>query len=213
MEVGERVHATVSGYIDDNTGWTTAKNHKDILVDFKPTPCEDFPGGNLYRGQMEIQVPKEVIIKYVNPLHGGELRKKWDKDVNDLRTLRQIGDNTWILHTLTNSAALGMISPRDFVDCLVKSETAERIITCGVSVDYPECASLPKYVRGWNHPCGNLLLDVPGKPGYTRIVNFIQPDIKGMLPKSLVEGAIPTSIIGFFTNLRNILKKDGCLRS
>ena len=58
-----------------------------------------------------------------------------------------------------------------------------------------------------------MCLSVPGKPDHTRVVNFVQPDIKGSLPKSMVDSALPGSMVGFFTNLRDILKKDGHLKS
>jgi len=212
--IGEDCKQTLQGYLDDNAGWETAKKAKGVTVDFKPSPCAEFVGGNLYRGQMEINCPKETVKNYIDPMYQeAKLRKRWDKDVRELTILKSVDTNIWILHTLTNSAAMGLISPRDFVDVLVKEARDDVIITCGMSVHYPDCESTPKYVRGWNYPCGNICADVPGKPGHTRVLNFIQPDIKGMLPRSLVDGAIPASIVAFFNNLRDILKKDGHLKS
>ena len=48
-------------------------------------------------------------------------------------------------------------------------------------------------------------------PKKTRVVNFVQSELGGMLPKSLVEQALPGNIINFFENLKKTLKEDGHL--
>lgn len=49
------------------------------------------------------------------------------------------------------------------------------------------------------------------RPQQTKLMTFIQPDIRGMLPRSLVDSAIPGSMVDFFNNLRACLKADGKL--
>ena len=46
-------------------------------------------------------------------------------------------------------------------------------------------------------------------PNRTRMTNYIQTDLGGMLPKSLVENALPSNQINFFTALGNALKDAG----
>lgn len=50
-------------------------------------------------------------------------------------------------------------------------------------------------------------------PNKCKLVSLIQPDIKGMLPKNVVESAIPGSMVEFFTKLEDALKKDGKISS
>lgn len=50
-------------------------------------------------------------------------------------------------------------------------------------------------------------------PNKCKLVSLIQPDIKGMLPKNVVESAIPGSMVEFFTKLEEALKKDGKISS
>ncbi|XP_005108589.1 stAR-related lipid transfer protein 5 [Aplysia californica] len=212
-ELSAHIAETLDGYLNDNEGWTVAKKTKEITVEYKHSSFEGFTG-HLYRGQMEYKCPKEVVYKYLDPIaDGGSLRRKWDKDIREFKILKQVDRNLWIIQTMTNSAALGMISPRDFVDLVLHMTTDDCLSTNAVSVEYPDCPHQAKYVRGWNYPSGNVCLTVPGNPDHSRVVTFVQPDIKGMLPRSLVDSAIPTSMMGFFNNLKDILKKDGCLKS
>ena len=54
-----------------------------------------------------------------------------------------------------------------------------------------------------------VLLIFCREPNKTKLVSLIQPDIGGMLPRSLVDSAIPGSMTTFFTELKEALKKDG----
>lgn len=113
----------------------------------------------------------------------------------------------------TASAMLGLISPRDFVDLILVRETDECFSTNACSVELDEFPEEKKYVRGWNYSCGVLVIKFPSDPNKCKLVSLIQPDIKGMLPKNVVESAIPGSMVEFFTKLEEALKKDGKISS
>uniref|UniRef100_A0A8W8IC23 START domain-containing protein n=1 Tax=Magallana gigas TaxID=29159 RepID=A0A8W8IC23_MAGGI len=113
----------------------------------------------------------------------------------------------------TASAMLGLISPRDFVDLILVRETDECFSTNAISIEYPECPEVKDHVRGWNWSCGMICVKYPDDPNKCKLVSLIQPDIKGMLPKNVVESAIPGSMVEFFTKLEEALKKDGKISS
>ena len=54
-------------------------------------------------------------------------------------------------------------------------------------------------------------IDCHSRPQHSKLMSFIQPDIRGMLPRSVVDSAIPGSMVDFFSNLRTCLKDDGKL--
>ena len=43
----------------------------------------------------------------------------------------------------------------------------------------------------------------------TKVLSYIQTDLGGMLPKALVENALPSNQIDFFTSLRKALQDAG----
>ena len=43
----------------------------------------------------------------------------------------------------------------------------------------------------------------------TKVVSYIQTDLGGMLPKALVENALPSNQIDFFSSLRKALQDAG----
>ncbi|CAG5116586.1 unnamed protein product [Candidula unifasciata] len=197
-EIATNAATLLQGYMDDSDGWHTAK--KTVRYYYG------------YRGQSEYNCSKEIIFKYIDPNEGEEcLRVKWDKDIKNLKLLKQIDPDLRIMISSTNSAAKGLIAPRDFVDVILTLKTETCISTNGVSIETDEYPPDGKFVRGFNHPCGMKCLSHPDQTNHTRLVTFIQTDIKGLLPRSLVDAAIPSSMAGFFNNLRAILKKDGHL--
>jgi len=52
-------------------------------------------------------------------------------------------------------------------------------------------------------------LSLYSNPNKCKLVSLIQPDIKGMVPKNLVDSAIPGSMTEFFSSLSAALKEDG----
>ncbi|XP_076465003.1 stAR-related lipid transfer protein 5-like [Babylonia areolata] len=202
---------TIEGYYKDQDGWQLVKKApKDVVIEYKHSTCPGF-NGYLYRGQSEYNCPKEVLFEYVDPLPSPAPRLRWDKGIKSIEVFRRLDETHRINLTSTNSAAMGLISPRDFVDVVVTIKADNTISTCGVSVNCPQCPPKDGYVRGWNHHCGLMCIENPQRPQHSKLMSFIQPDIRGMLPRSLVDSAIPGSMMDFFANLRACLREDGKL--
>lgn len=80
---------------------------------------------------------------------------------------------------------------------------------------YVTCLKIDlRYNIGFFFLLSNLYLYITySEPNKCKLVSLIQPDIKGMLPKNVVESAIPGSMVEFFTKLEEALKKDGKISS
>ncbi|GFO49129.1 star-related lipid transfer protein 5-like [Plakobranchus ocellatus] len=204
---------TLQSYLNDTSDWKVSKKTKDILVEHKHSSVPGNEHGHLYRAHCELKCCKETVHKYMYPVGGpeSELRKTWDRDISDIQLLARIDQDLSVNMIRTNSAAMGMIHPREYVDLMFEVRTDNYTSFNAVSIDYEDQPINPKFVRGWNHPSGFFCYDIPGQPGHTNFVLLVQTDIKGSLPRSLVDSAIPGAIAGLCTNLRNMLIKDGHL--
>ncbi|MBN3283691.1 STAR6 protein, partial [Polyodon spathula] len=136
-----------------------------------------------------------------------EYRNKWDTAVKSYTFLERIDQDTVISHTVTHSYGLGLISSRDFVDLInIKRYEGGIVTTNSVSVDYLKCLPSPSHVRGHNNPCGYICSPLREAPGHSKLVVFIQPDLGGMLPRSVVESAIPNNIVNLINDTRTGIK-------
>lgn len=210
-KTAEETAEVLKGYYKDNEGWdVTKKTPASVVIHYKHSSCPGF-NGYLYRGQSDYNCSKEVLFEYVDPHPPPSPRLRWDKAMKKIEVIKRVDENLRVNRTTTNSAAMGLISPRDFVDAVLTVHGDSYISTNGISVICPDKPPQDKYVRGWNYHCGLMCLQHPEQPQHSRLLSFIQPDIRGMLPRSLVDSAIPGSMIDFFNNLRACLKGDGKL--
>ncbi|XP_069136982.1 stAR-related lipid transfer protein 5-like isoform X2 [Argopecten irradians] len=204
---GEEVAARLQKYYHDTEGWTEAKSTTHFKISSKKSPEPEFEGGYLYKGEAVYNAKPKVVFDYVEPLPNGH-RAKWDKNMKKIEIVKQIEKDLRVNRACTNSACMGLISPRDFVDLILIKETDEYLSTNAISIE-DELEEQKKYVRGWNYQCGILVIKIPSEPNKCKLISLIQPDIKGMVPNSLKDAAIPGSMIEFFNQLRDALKDAG----
>ncbi|XP_046510952.1 stAR-related lipid transfer protein 5 [Equus quagga] len=203
-QMGEAVAEKVLRYRRDRSGWKICQEGNGVSVSWRPSV--EFPG-NLYRGEGIVNGPPEKVWDCIKPL-AGSLREQWDENVSHFEVIQSITDTLCVTRTATPSAAMKLISPRDFVDVvLVKKYEDGTISSNATNVEHPSCPPKPGYVRGFNHPCGCFCEPMPGEPDKTNLVTFFQTDLSGYLPRSVVDSFFPRSMAGFYANLQKAVTK------
>ncbi|XP_049761234.1 stAR-related lipid transfer protein 5 isoform X2 [Elephas maximus indicus] len=158
-QISEAVAEKMLLYRRDKSGWKICREGSGVSVSWRPSM--EFPG-NLYRGEGIVCGTPEKVWDCVKPVAGG-LREKWDENVSNFEVIENISDTLCVSRTSTPSAAMKLISPRDFVDLvLVRKYEDGTISTNATNVEHPLCPPKPGYVRGFNHPCGCFCEPLPG---------------------------------------------------
>uniref|UniRef100_A0A8C3WIQ8 StAR-related lipid transfer protein 5 n=1 Tax=Catagonus wagneri TaxID=51154 RepID=A0A8C3WIQ8_9CETA len=203
-QITEAVAEKMLQYRQDKSGWKICREANGVSVSWRPSV--EFPG-NLYRGEGIVNGTLEQVWDCVKPLTG-TLRAKWDENVASFEIIESITDTLCVSRTTTPSAAMKLISPRDFVDLvLVRTYEDGTISSNATNVEHPLCPPKPGYVRGFNHPCGCFCEPLPGEPSKTSLVTFFQTDLSGYLPQGVVDSFFPRSMAGFYANLQKAVKK------
>ncbi|KAM4748255.1 stAR-related lipid transfer protein 5 [Rhinophrynus dorsalis] len=206
MEYTELARSTADkllSYSKDQDGWKLCKRTGEVAVYWRPS--EEFPG-NLYKGEGIIPAKPEHVWECLKPEPGG-LRVKWDNNVDEFHLIETITDDITVCQTITPSAAMGIISPRDFVDVvLIKRYEDGSITSNATNVEHAKCPTQKNFVRGFNHSCGCFCVPVPGEPEKTQLLSFFQTDLSGYLPKSVVESFFPYNMVNFYSNLLKAVK-------
>ncbi|KAM5221967.1 stAR-related lipid transfer protein 6 [Ctenodactylus gundi] len=201
----------VLAYSQDTSGWKLVKSTKKITVSTKAS--KRFLG-NLYR--VEGIIP-ESTAKLSDFLFQPGKRITWDKSLKAYNMIHKIDSDTFICHTITQSFAMGSISPRDFIDLMhIKHfEGNMDIISCK-SVDFPGYSPTSDYIRGYNHPCGYVCSPLKENPAYSKLVLFVQTEMRGKLLPSIIEKTMPSNLINFVLNAKDGIKilkaPSGCRR-
>ncbi|XP_015245284.1 stAR-related lipid transfer protein 5 isoform X1 [Cyprinodon tularosa] len=190
-------------YRRDESGWKVCRKSNDVVVSWRPS--SEFPG-NVYKGEGVVSGRPEKVWECLKPVPNG-LRVKWDSNVKRFELLEQIMEDVSVCRTVTPSAAMGIIAPRDFVDViLVKQYEDGSISSNATNVTHPSCPPQPGYVRGANHACGCICIPVSGDPGRTQVMTFFQTDLGGLLPRSVVDSFFPSSMAEFYNNLAKAVR-------
>ncbi|KAM5291894.1 stAR-related lipid transfer protein 5 [Ctenodactylus gundi] len=204
-QVSEEVAQKMQEYRRDSSGWKICRESNGVSVSWRPSV--EFPG-NLYRGEGVLRGTPEKVWHWVNPTAEG-LREQWDENVTSLKIIQSFTDMLCVTRTCTPSAAMKLISPRDFVDVvLVKKFEDGSVSSNATHMEHPLCPPESGFVRGFNHPCGCFCEPLPGEPDKTRLVTFFQTELGGLLPRSVVDSFFPRSMAGFYTNLQKAVEKS-----
>lgn len=191
------------GYTKDPSGWKVCKKSNDVAVSWRPSV--EYPG-SVYKGEAVVNAAPMKVWECLKPIPNG-LRVKWDSNVKKFELLEQITEDVSVCRTVTPSAAMGIISPRDFVDVIVVKKYEDGTISSNATnVTHSACPPQPGFVRGFNHPCGCVCVPVSGDPGKTQVLTVFQTDLGGLLPRSVVESFFPSSMTEFYSNLTKAVK-------
>ncbi|XP_005074667.2 stAR-related lipid transfer protein 6 isoform X2 [Mesocricetus auratus] len=202
--IAQQTAEEVLAYAQDISGWKVVKSSKKITVSSKTSRIFL---GNLYR--IEGIIP-ESTAKLSNFLYQPENRVTWDKSLKGYNVVHKIDSDTFICHTITQSFAMGSISPRDFVDVVyIKHYEGNIDIVCTKSVDFPGYPPSSHYIRGYNHPSGYVCSPLRENPAYSKLVMFVQTEMKGKLPPSIIEKSMPSNLLSFFLNAKDGVKAHG----
>ncbi|KAM6168664.1 stAR-related lipid transfer protein 6 [Erethizon dorsatum] len=199
--IAQQTIQEVFGYNQDTSGWKVIKNSKKITVSIKAS--KRFVG-NLYR--VEGIIP-ESSTKLSDFLYQPGNRVTWDRSLKAYNMVHKIDSGTFICHTITQSFAMGSISPRDFIDVVyIKYYEGNVAIISSKSVDFPGYPPSSDYIRGYNHPCGYVCSPLKENPAHSKLVMFVQTEMRGKLPPSVIEKTMPSNLINFVLNAKDGLR-------
>ncbi|XP_036061115.1 stAR-related lipid transfer protein 6 [Onychomys torridus] len=199
--IAQQTAEEILAYSQDISDWKVVKSSKKITVSKKTS--KKFHG-NLYRVEGIIPLSTAKLSSF---LYQPENRIKWDKLLKSYNVLHKIDSDTFICHTITNSFAMGSISPRDFIDVVyVKHYEGNVDIICAHSVDFPGYPPTSRYVRGYNYPSGYICSPLKENPAYSKLVVFVQIDMRGKWLTSIIEKAMPSNLVHFFLNAKDAIK-------
>ncbi|OWA55141.1 putative StAR-related lipid transfer protein 5 [Hypsibius exemplaris] len=186
-------------------GWKKVKETPHCSVYSRPS--DDF-SGHIYKSEGNVPAPFETVFNFVYPGVEKPRRREWDTAVSSTVVIDKPATDTDVLISRTAPVCMGLISAREFVDLVKVVREPTRIFTASCSIDHPAAPETKGFVRGFNYPNSLFCYKVEGVPHETRFVQYVQSDLRGMLPSSLVESAIPSSMAEAYPNLKAALAKE-----
>lgn len=196
--LADEILQKIKSYQQLTDDWHVCKKSADVTVWSRQSP--DWKG-TLYKAEGIVDADPETVFSFVDPSPSSP-RVTWDKAIKEIKILEQLDTNISVVRTVTHSAFAGLISSRDFVDLVVNEKSPDYLATSARWTEHVNCPPSNDCIRGSNHPCSIICSRVLGQQNQTRVTTFIQTDLAGILPTSLVDNALPSNQINFFQSLR-----------
>ncbi|XP_077984729.1 stAR-related lipid transfer protein 5-like [Glandiceps talaboti] len=118
--------------------------------------------------------------------------------------------NTRVYRTLSESAMMGLVSPREFINVIQEKKFTDskgdfyRIYHD--HVDHPRCPVSSGHVRGIGYPSGTFIYPVEGDQNKSFVITFTQQDVK-LFAKTFVEMMIPRTLVNHIKQMMRLVNE------
>jgi len=135
----------------------------------------------------------------------------WNPTIKEFNKVLDVGDQTKLIYWCSNEILAGLVSSRDFVDVQGYRKMGDSYVLGGSGTVWKEKPEQKSRVRGENGLNLLKMSPVAGKPGYTKITWVNSTDLKGLLPKSVVEKAMNYMMLEYTKHLRTRLTRPAII--
>ncbi|ETV95359.1 hypothetical protein H310_11248 [Aphanomyces invadans] len=153
----------------------------------------------LFQADAIVEAPPSVVFDVLH-IKIADTRE-WNTSVDACTLVKQLAPNVEIMHTLTFAMYGGLVSARDFINVRVAKELEDGsgYIVGTTGIEYKNVPRGSGVTRGMNGVMGFLILR---HERGTRLVWIINTDVKGWIPRSLIDAAIPAEMESYILALR-----------
>ncbi|KPP77095.1 hypothetical protein Z043_103512 [Scleropages formosus] len=141
-----------------------------------------------------------------------EQMKQWNPNIRNIRVLKQIGDSTMVTHEVSAETPGNLIGQRDFLSVRHCSKQKSCIYLAGMATELESYPPLKGFVRAQDGPTCIIIQPTGDDTGRSRFTWLLNMDLKGWLPKSIVNQALPRAQADFTCYLRRHLSAGSELR-
>uniref|UniRef100_A0A2R8ZFP9 Steroidogenic acute regulatory protein, mitochondrial n=1 Tax=Pan paniscus TaxID=9597 RepID=A0A2R8ZFP9_PANPA len=146
-----------------------------------------------------LQQGEEAMQKALGILSNQE---GWKKESQQ----QKIGKDTFITHELAAEAAGNLVGPRDFVSVRCAKRRGSTCVLAGMATDFGNMPEQKGVIRAEHGPTCMVLHPLAGSPSKTKLTWLLSIDLKGWLPKSIINQVLSQTQVDFANHLRKRLE-------
>uniref|UniRef100_A0AAY3ZZ00 START domain-containing protein 1 n=1 Tax=Denticeps clupeoides TaxID=299321 RepID=A0AAY3ZZ00_9TELE len=186
--------------VEDKNGWKTEtiQENGDVIY------SKVLPGGRkVFRLEAVLEASPEVLcdVLFVRV----EEMCRWNPSISHIKVLRSVGAETMVTHEVTAETAGNLIGQRDFLSVRHCCKQKSRIYLAGAATHLESFMPQRGFVRAEDGPTCIILQAVDDGSRRSRFTWLLNMDVKGWLPKSIVNQALPRAQADFTKHLRRRL--------
>jgi len=155
--------------------------------------------GNVYAVSAKLNVDPKKIFHIT--WEDAENMNKWNPTVKDFKVVLQLGTQAELVNNSSEAILGGLVSSRDFVDVRIWRKIGDAICLSARSIQYEQVPPKKGCVRAENK-LGMFRMAPAEGSGPCEVVWMASLDLKGLLPKSVVERAMNSFLLDYIRYLR-----------
>lgn len=124
-----------------------------------------------------------------------------------VQILQKIGKDTVITHEKAAATPGNIVGPRDFVSVRCAKRRGSTCVLAGMATTYGAMPEQQGFVRAENGPTCMILRPVAGDPSQTKLIWLLSIDLKGWLPKTIINQVLSQTQVDFANHLRERLAR------
>ncbi|KAK2876036.1 hypothetical protein Q8A67_020132 [Cirrhinus molitorella] len=200
LRQGEAALSEALKIVESKDGWKLemAEKNGDVIYSKVLT-------GNrkVFRLEAELNASTEelqdILFFRVEEMH------EWNPSIRRIKVLKHMGRNTVVTHEVSAETAGNLIGQRDFLSVRHSSKIGSRVYLGGAATRLESLPPQPGFVRAEDGPTCIILEPFEDRPDRSRFIWLLNMDVKGWLPQSLVNKALPRAQADFTKHLRRRL--------
>ncbi|XP_062995323.1 steroidogenic acute regulatory protein, mitochondrial [Elgaria multicarinata webbii] len=200
IKQGEEALQKSLNILGDQGGWkteTVMDNGDKVLSKVLPDV------GKVFRLEVVVDQPLDCV--YGELVERMEQMADWNPNVKEIKILQKINQDTVITHETAAPTPGNIVGPRDFVSVRCSKRRGSTCVLAGMSTTYAAMPEQKGVIRAENGPTCMVLRPLAGDTSQTKLTWLLSIDLKGWLPKTLINQVLSQTQVDFAKHLRNHL--------
>uniref|UniRef100_A0A4W5R3Y5 START domain-containing protein 1 n=1 Tax=Hucho hucho TaxID=62062 RepID=A0A4W5R3Y5_9TELE len=185
--------------VEDKNGWKTELTEENGDVIYSKVLSGD---RKVFRLETVLDATPELIhhiLWKVEEMH------QWNPSIKNIKVLKQAGPETMVTHEVSAETAGNLIGQRDFLSVRHFSRQESCIYLGGAATHLESFPPQKGFVRAEDGPTCIIIKPLADDTGRSHFTWLLNMDVKGWLPKSIVNQALPRAQVDFTRCLRRRL--------
>ncbi|XP_027721385.1 steroidogenic acute regulatory protein, mitochondrial isoform X2 [Vombatus ursinus] len=200
LRQGEEAMQKALGILGNEDGWkseTERSNGDKVLSKVVPDV------GKVFRLEVVVDQPMERL--YEELVERMEDMGDWNPSVKEIKVLQKIGKDTIITHETAAETPGNIVGPRDFVSVRCAKRRGSTCVLAGKATHFGDMPEQKGIIRAEHGPTCMVLRPVTGNPFQTKLTWLLSIDLKGWLPKAVINQVMSQTQVDFANHLRKRL--------
>ncbi|KAK5850972.1 hypothetical protein PBY51_001800 [Eleginops maclovinus] len=200
IQQGEEAMRKALCVLEDTKGWMVeiTESEGDVIC------SKVLPGaGKVFRLEAVLEASVEelydLLFVRVEEIH------QWNPNIQHIKVLKHVGPETKITHEVSAETAGNLIGQRDFLSVRHSCKQKSSVYLGGAAIQLASFPPQAGFVRAEDGPTCIIIQTLGNETGKSRFTWLLNMDVKGWLPKSIVNQALPRAQLDFTRHLRRRL--------